>query len=146
MSSTHNGLVHFDQGGDSLTVESGGQYGACGSVTFVVGSETSSAIAIDITAKKPNGEALDRKIALNFHLSESESNGSIAATAASGGIAAGAEGYVVETQITGKAARVVTNESGVLNLVVTHTAATTYYPVITLPSGELNIGDPAVFA
>ena len=144
MANSYNGLIHFDQGANSLTVESGGKYGACGSVQFTLGTETASAIAVDIQAYKPNGDTLDRQICLYFALCDSSGTGAITGTAASGGIAAGAAGSVLIQEVTGKMAKVLTNSSGVINLSVTHTGATNYYPMVVLPSGEITLSSSPI--
>ena len=114
-------------------------------VTGVIGAEAANAISVACTVKDDVGAAVAARAGLRFFLSDDANGDSIAAAAASGGIAGGANGHVTQV-VTGKIVYGVTEADGTLTIVVTEAAAKTFWLVAQLPNGFLKVIGALVFA
>lgn len=115
----------------------------CG-VNFTIGIEAANVIRVSAQLLNPNQQNFGAYGAVKFWLSNHATNGSIA-TVSSGGIAAGANGNVVE-DIADLSGFLFTNSDGAVDIDITETATPTFYLYVLLPSGQVVISGPITFA
>jgi len=113
-------------------------------IDTAVAADAGTTVAVTIQLNTPEGVPLAKVGVVDFYLSDDAAGLSLAATAPSGGIAAGADGAIIET-VAGKAGFMISEADGDIDLVVTEAGAATWYLVYRLPCGGLIISDPIVF-
>lgn len=107
------------------------------SVTVTVTDEIANGRVATIRFKGPNG-AIRSQAALFAYLSDDAGGLGIAATAPSGGVAIDEEGGWIPL-VAGKAGYIVSNAEGEVDLSIGEATDKTFYLVIVLPDGSLNI-------
>lgn len=162
-----NVKIRLAQGGDTLTVASGGsivaelgseivvQAGASLNIegdmlvngkktptdaTLVFGAGTTNQTLCTVRALDNDGNAIDQSIVMDVWLSDSAAGLGLTTVTASGAVAAGAQGAIIGTGTTKKAFRVVTNTTGVFILASTDTAKSQgIYAACGLPNGNVAV-------
>lgn len=121
------------------------QTNAIGQAGFTVGAEATNAINVEVQLKTARGRNLWARGCIHWYLSEAAAGDGITGTAASGGVAAGANGTVIST-ITGKGGIAVSGATGLINFVITDSSARTVYLVLLLPDGTIAVSSAITFA
>ena len=116
-----------------------------GIVSFTVGTEAGDAITVAVLVKDSNGRAIAERVQLDWYLSTASNGGTITASAATGGVAAGTNGSLLQT-VTGKAGIGVTDATGNLDVAITDSGTPTFYLVVVMPDGTLAISGAITFA
>lgn len=107
-------------------------------------AESSNARTATITFKDVNDATVQERVSADFYLTTNATT-LAKGTAASSDFAAGDNGvYLVQT--SGQIGRVVSNASGVMDLVITDTATRTIYLVFVKPDGGVVVSDAIAFA
>ena len=113
-----------------------------GDHTFTIGSELTDTINVAIQLVDGNGVALAVRGAVLAYLSDDANGDSIAAAAPSGGWAIGTDGLLIPV-VTNKAAWVISESDGDIDITITEAGAATWYLILVLPDGTL-IGSAAI--
>jgi hypothetical protein len=162
---TYQPKVYMKQGGDELvvasggkiTVESGGEVelasggvfdnnGAPAGATFVVGAEAGgNTINVAIQLKDANGADLAVHGSVLAYLSNDANGNAIATAAPSGGWAIGTDGLLIPI-VTNKAAQLVSEADGDIDVTIIEAGAYTVYLVLVLPNGKLAVSGAITFA
>lgn len=109
-------------------------------VTFTIGAEAANARNVQV--KLASGGAHGAVLA---YLSDDASGNSIVATAPSGGWAIGTDGLLIPL-VTNKAAYLVSEADGDIDVTITEAGVKTVYLVIVLPDGSLVVSSAISFA
>lgn len=107
------------------------------SVTTTVGTEAANAINVAIQLKGPNGD-VSRSGGVFAYLSDNADGSTIAVSAPSGGWAIGTDGLLIPV-VANKAAYLISEADGDIDVTITEVTDKTFYLVIVLPDGSLNI-------
>ncbi|MGE0256936.1 MAG: hypothetical protein AB7N54_20190 [Alphaproteobacteria bacterium] len=118
-----------------------------GTPTIVVGAENTGAGTINVTIQLNNaaGAALAVRGAVHAYLSDDANGDTIAGTAPSGGWAIGTDGLLIPL-VAGKAAILVSESDGDIDVTITEAAADTWYLILVMPDGRLVASDAITFA
>lgn len=162
---TYQPKVYRKQGGDELvvasggkiTVESGGEIefqsgsildekAGLASVSFTIGSETGGNTRnVSVQLKDANGNDLAVRSNLLMYLSDDANGDSIAGTAPSGGWAIGTDGLLIPV-VANKAAFLVSEADGDIDINIVEAAGATWYLIAVLPNGKLSASGAITFA
>lgn len=113
---------------------------------FTVGAEASNVINVAVQlVDRLNGNEVGERVAVPFYISDDANGDSIATAAASGGIAIGTDGLMVEWT-TDKAGLLVSESDGDIDIDITETGADTWYLVLVMPDGKLQVSGAITFA
>lgn len=130
------------QVGDYLNVINGAPVDA----SFSIGAEAADVITVAVQLKDAHGNDLAAKYVVSAFLSDAADGDGVVATAASGGIAAGTDGAILEQAVTGKMVVAQCEADGDLDLAITHSGAKTCYLCIIMPNGKTVISSAITFA
>lgn len=111
---------------------------ATAATTPAAGSANVSNVTIQV--KDGDGNNLTGPTVIDVYLSDVNTGAALSATAASGGVAAGASGTVLQTLVTGKAVRMLTNATGAAVLAITDTGKTLYFPCVSIGGLKTVVG------
>ena len=111
---------------------------------ITVGAEDANAIPVTIQLKDGLGDDLAVRGAVHAYLSDDANGDSIAATAPSSGWAIGTDGLLIPL-VANKAALLVSEEDGDIDLAITEAGAATWYLVLVMPDGRLIVSDAITF-
>lgn len=115
--------------------------------TAVIGTEGSNTINAAVQLKDARGNAVARVCHVRAYLSDLSTGLAITATATTSALAIGTNGAILQIPVTGKMVDIVTDASGRFDLNIIQTAApVTYYLVICLPNGGIQVLGPVTFA
>ena len=114
--------------------------------TFSIGAEAADVITVAVQLNNAHGLALDGKYVVDVYLSDNSDGDGVVATAASGGIAAGTDGALLATVVTGKVAKMQCEADGDLDVAITHSGAKTCYLVVVTGAGKTLVSDAITFA
>lgn len=117
--------------------------GVVASATFTIGAETASR-TVAIQLKDAAGADMAIRTSLFAYLSDDANGDTVAATAPSGGVAAGTDGVLIPV-VAGKAFQLVSEADGDIDVVITEEATDTWYLVLVLPSGKLTASAAIAF-
>lgn len=123
----------------------GQQAGAPAGVTFVIGAENTNAINVGLQLNDMLGTALAVRGSVVAYLSDDANGDSIAGTAPDGGWAIGTDGLLIP-MVANKAATLVSEADGDIDITITESAAATWYLVVVLPDGRLVVSEAITFA
>lgn len=112
---------------------------------ITVGAENTGAGTINVAIQLKNGGDLVRRGSVFAYLSDDENGDSLAATAPSGGWAIGTDGLLIPV-VTNKAAQLVSEADGKIDITITEAGAATWYLIIVLPGGRLVPSGEITFA
>lgn len=112
---------------------------------FVIGSEAGNVINVAIQAKDVGDVDLAARGFMYAYLSDDANGDSLAATAPDGGWAIGTDG-VLHEMIAGKAAVLITEADGDVDINITETGAATWYLILVMPRGDLVASGAITFA
>lgn len=112
--------------------------------TFVVNAAAGNVITTNIQLTDGTGTALAVRASLFAYLSDDANGDSVAATAPDGGWAAGTDGVLIPL-VAGKAAQLVSEADGDIDVAVTESGTDTFYIVLVLPSGKLKASGALAF-
>jgi hypothetical protein len=112
-------------------------------VSQTIGTQSSDDITVSIQALGPDMQAgsIRGPVALDAYLSDEDDGLDLLTTAHSGGVAAGANGVVIPLTAN-KVFKIITNDEGLANLVLTESGAKTAYLVVCLPDGRISVSGP----
>ena len=114
--------------------------------SFTVGAEASNVINVAVQLlDRLNGNEVGERIAVPFYLSDDANGDSVAASAASGGIAIGTDGLMIEWT-TDKAGLLVSESDGDIDIDITETGVDTWYLILVMPDGKLQASGAITFA
>lgn len=116
-----------------------------GAPTVTVGVEGGNVINVAIQLKDAGGTNLAVRGALRAYMSDDANGDSIAAAAASGGVAIGTDGLAMPL-IADKLFDLVSESDGSIDLDITEAGAATWYLVLVMPDGRLVASDAITFA
>ena len=114
--------------------------------SFVIGTEDTNAITVNIQLKDGAGDDLVNVAAVPFYLANDAAGDTPTSSAPDGGIAAGTDGTLIEwaNNLSGMA---ISESDGDIDIVLTHAAgAKTCYLVLIMPSGKRVISGAITFA
>ncbi len=116
-----------------------------GIVAFTVGAAAGDVITVSVLVKDSNGRAIAQRVRLDWYLATTSNGGTITASAANGGVAAGTNGSLLQI-VTGKAGIGVTGATGNLDVAITDSGTPTFYLVVKMPDGTLAVSGAITFA
>lgn len=126
-----------------LNVWDGAANGAPG---FVVGAEAANAINVAMQMNKADGNPCTMRAHVFAYLSDDANGDSIVANAPDGGWAIGTDGVLIPV-VAGKAAHLIAEADGDIDVTITHAAgAKTCYLIIVHPSGKISSSPAITFA
>lgn len=154
--------VYMKQGGDDLVVANGGtldvesggalklagtaitasaaelnaQDGSPLDVDFTVGAENANVVNVGIQLNDAGGTALATRASVTAYISDDANGDAIAATAPDGGWAIGTDGLLIPV-VANKAAILVSEADGDIDINVTESGSDTFYVIVVLPNGKL---------
>lgn len=131
-------------GAAEINVLHGAANGAPG---LVVGAEGGGGTTINVAIQlnKADGNPAAMRESVFAYLSDDANGDSIAATAPSGGWAIGTDGLLIPV-VAGKAAVLVSEADGDIDITITEAGAATWYLILVLPSGKLAASGAITFA
>ncbi|RPJ24409.1 MAG: hypothetical protein EHM35_16375 [Planctomycetaceae bacterium] len=121
--------------------------GCPASVTFVVGAENTTNGTINVTMQLKDGTGADIAVrgSVFAYLSNDANGDSLITTAPSSGWAIGTDGLLIPV-VTNKAAQLVSESDGDIDVTLTEAGALTCYLIAVLPHGKLNASGAITFA
>lgn len=114
-------------------------------IDFTIGSEAGNIINAGLQLNDAGGDALATRASVFAYLSDDANGDSIAATAPDGGWAIGTDGLLVPV-VTNKAAQLVSESDGDIDINITESGAGTWYLIVILPNGKLSASGAITFA
>jgi hypothetical protein len=115
------------------------------SAAVTVGAEATNAINVAIRFRDANARNVAERVSVFAYLSTDSHGDNLAATAPNGGVAVGANGVVIPV-ITDKAFHLVSKADGTVNVVITDSGTPTFYLVLVMPDGSLQVSGAITFA
>lgn len=113
---------------------------------ITVGTEASNVINVAVQLlDRDNGNEIGERAAVGFYLSDDANGDSIATAAASGGIAIGTDGLMIEWT-TDKAGLLVSESDGDIDIDITEVGVDTWYLILVFPDGKLKASGAITFA
>lgn len=122
-----------------------GVYEKLGAPAIAVGAEAVNAITVTVQLKDSANANVAARYAVKAYLSTDAEGDNVAAVAPTGGVAAGANGVVIE-EIADKSFVLVTNATGEVDVVITDAGAPTFYLILVMPDGSLVASGAITFA
>lgn len=119
--------------------------GAPFDVDFTIGAEAANVINVGIQLNDAGGSALAARASVFAYLSDDANGDSIAATAPDGGWAIGTDGLLIPV-VANKAAQLVSESDGDIDIDITESGALTVYLILVLPNGLLVASTAITFA
>ena len=117
-----------------------------GHVSFAVGPLTSHVINVAVQLQDANWQNLTQRGAVRAYLSDNADGSTLTATAPGTSVGIGTNGLELEL-VTKKVFELVSNASGQVDLNLSdNTGAKTWYLVVILPDGSLNISPAMIFS
>lgn len=116
-----------------------------GAPGFVIGAQAGDVINVAVQLNKADGNPAALRTNVFAYLSDDANGDSIAGTAPSGGWAIGTDGLLIPV-VAGKAAQLISEADGDIDINITEAGADTWYLVIVHPSGKLSVSDAITFA
>lgn len=114
---------------------------------ITVGTENTNVINVAVQLKSDKGQAtITARRVVDCYLADANTGAAIAASAPSGGIAAGTNGKILASLVTNKAFKMITDASGRFDLNITETSTPTFYLVVVMPNGRLVVSGAITFA
>lgn len=156
------GSLDVVSGGD-LDIESGGSLKLTGTaisataaelnaldaapldVDFTIGSEAANVINVGLQLNDAAGTALATRATVLAYLSDDANGDSIAGTAPDGGWAIGTDGLLIPV-VANKAAVLVSEADGDIDVNITESGTDTWYLIVVLPNGKLVASAAITFA
>lgn len=114
-------------------------------VDFTIGTEGTNVINVAIQLNDAAGTALATRAAVLAYLSDDANGDSIAATAPDGGWAIGTDGLLIPV-VANKAAWLVSEADGDIDVDITESGTDTFYLIVVLPNGKLVASGAITFA
>jgi len=116
-----------------------------GAPTFVIGAEAGNVINVGIQLTDAGGADLAVRGAVMAYLSDDANGDSIAAAAASGGVAIGTDGLAIPL-VANKAFQLTSEVDGDIDLNITEAGAATWHLILVMPDGRLAASGAITFA
>jgi hypothetical protein len=142
------GKITVESGG-LIALESGGQFdnaGAPAAASFVVGAEAGgNTINVAVQLKDAQGNDMAVHSSVFAYLSNDANGNAIVTNAPSGGWAIGTDGLLIPV-VTNKAAQLVSEADGDIDITITEAGAYTAYLIVVLPNGKLTASGAITFA
>ncbi len=110
--------------------------GAALNASATPGTDAGTTVNVAIQLKDGDGADLAERAGIFAYLSDDANGDSLAGTAPSGGWAIGTDGLLIPV-VAGKAAWLVCEADGDIDITITEAAAATWYLILVLPTGEL---------
>ena len=114
-------------------------------IDFVIGSEAGNVINVGLQLNDAGGNALATRASLFAYLSDDANGDSVAGTAPDGGWAIGTDGVLIPV-VAGKAAMLVSEADGDIDINITESSVDTWYLIVVLPNGKLVASAAITFA
>lgn len=115
------------------------------SITFVVGAEATNAINVTGQVADAAGADMATVTAFKFYLADDSAGLTPSTTAPTGGIAIGTDGALIES-VNNLSGTVITEADGDFDITLTDTGTPTFYIVVVMPNGSLQISGAITFA
>ncbi len=113
---------------------------------FTIGAETANVITVAVQLRYDKSQADSVRRSVFAYLSDDANGDSIVATAPDGGWAAGTDGVLIPI-VSGKAAQLVSESDGDIDVAITHAAgAKTVRLILVMPNGRLVASSAITFA
>jgi len=113
--------------------------------TFVVGADAGTTVTVNIQLVDGAGAATAVRGSVFAYLSDDANGDSIVASAPSGGWAAGTDGVLIPV-VAGKAAQLVSEADGDIDVVITEAGTKNCYLILVMPTGKLVASTVIAFA
>jgi len=113
--------------------------------TIAVGAESNDIIKVTVQLKDAANANLDVRASVFAYLSDDANGDSIVATAPSGGWAIATNGLLIPV-VADKAAQLVSESNGLVDINITETGTKTFYLILVLPDGTLKASGAITFA
>lgn len=113
--------------------------------TLTVGTQAGDVINVAIQLTDAEGNNLAARASVFAYLSDDANGDSIAGTAPSGGWAIGTDGLLIPV-VAGKAAHLVSESDGDIDVSITEAGADTWYMILVDPTGRLIASGAITFA
>ncbi len=113
--------------------------------TIAVGAEAANVINVTVQLEDGLDNDLATVAMVSAYLSDNADGSTIAGTAPDGGVAIGTDGLLIPL-IAGKRFDLVSEADGDIDIDITETGADTWYLVVKLATGGLEISDAITFA
>jgi hypothetical protein len=143
-----NVINRFRIGGDevnSTAAEINTLDGAAAAVEYSVGTEAANVINVALQFQDANGIDVAVPVGCKFYLADDSAGLTPSATAPDGGIAIGTDGALIEwaANLSGI---VVSEADGDVDIDITESGVATWYLVVVLPNGKLDVSAAITFA
>lgn len=113
---------------------------------FTIGTKSGNTINVAVQLQDANGRNIAQIVGATFYLSDNSDGHTLTATATTSALAIGTNGVLMNIDVAGKMARVITDASGRFDINVIQTASpTTYYFVVQLPDGAIVVSSAVTF-
>ena len=113
--------------------------------SLTVGTEAADVINVAIQLKDAQGNDMAVHSSVFAYLSNDANGNAIATNAPSGGWAIGTDGLLIPV-VTNKAAQLVSEADGDIDITITEAGAYTVYLIVVLPNGKLAASGAITFA
>jgi hypothetical protein len=110
--------------------------GAPLAATFAIGADAGGTISVGIQLQDGNAADLAVRGSVFAYLSNDANGDAIATTAPDGGWAIGTDGLLIPV-VAGKAAQLVSEADGDIDITITESGTATWYLILVLPNGKL---------
>ncbi len=112
---------------------------------FTIGADAGTTINVVIQLRYDKSQADSVRRSVFAYLSDDANGDAIVATAPSGGWAIGTDGLLIPV-VTGKAAHLVSESDGDIDVTITEAGAKTCYLILVMPNGRLVTSGAITFA
>ena len=113
---------------------------------FTVGSEAADAINVAVQlSDRENGNEVGERIGLQWYLADDANGDTPSSTAPTGGIAIGTDGALIES-VANLSGFVISESDGDIDLTLTDVGTPTFYLVLVMPDGKLQVSGAITFA
>lgn len=120
-------------------------HGSALDASFVIGTQSGTAINVAIQLKDADLNNLSISSGIQVYLSDSSVGSGFIATAPSGTVAIGTNGFLYDVGSNKKVFLLLSNTSGQIDININNTGAKTLYVVLILPSGKLKVSGAVTF-
>lgn len=118
---------------------------AVGNVTFAIGAEIANVRIISLQFKDVDGRNITHRTVTQWFLMNDATGDTVLAAAASGGVASGVNGWVVQ-DVAGLRGAAGSEANGTLDMPITEVGVKNMYLLIRLPDGKFVMSTVIAFA
>jgi len=113
---------------------------------FTVGTESANAINVVVQLMdRLNGNEIGERVNVAFYLADDANGDTPSSVAPTGGIAIGTDGAMIEN-VANLSGRITSESDGDIDVTLTDTGTPTFYLVLVMPDGKLQVSGAITFA